>query len=150
MGDLAEQTGLALRILKGAARDEGWRKKLETKHGGATPDAAQAAELVKKHAATQELVAEEDNQTASVIGEIVPSELDALLQRHRMEWAAPRAMSAEAVRMRNTDPTKSFERAKLAKITAETLKLVQDGERKAHGIDAGDVPPGSVVVIERA
>ncbi|MNN40803.1 hypothetical protein D3C76_1883940 [compost metagenome] len=52
--------------------------------------------------------------------------------------------------MRETDPIKAMERAKLGKILAETLKLTQDGERKAYGIDVGELPAGQVVVIERA
>lgn len=72
-----------------------------------------------------------------------------IVERHRKEWSAPRGLSAEALRLRDTDPFKSFERAKLAKITAETLKMIQDGERQALGLDTKDNPKGHVVVIER-
>lgn len=73
--------------------------------------------------------------------EIVASVID----RHRREWSAARALSIEAVRERN------FDKAKLAKITAETIGIIQHGERKAYGIeDAGSAPQKpTVVVVER-
>lgn len=67
-----------------------------------------------------------------------------VLERHRKEWGIPRGLVNEAVKARD------FNKAKLAKITSETLKLIQDGERKAWGIDSG--PDGATkvqVVIER-
>lgn len=52
----------------------------------------------------------------------------AVIQRHREEWAEHKKHIDEA--LANGD----FEAAKLAKITAETLKIRQEGERKAWGI----------------
>lgn len=48
--------------------------------------------------------------------------------RHKAEWERHKAIMDEA--LQNAD----FDRAKLAKITAETLKIRQDGERRAWGI----------------
>lgn len=67
-----------------------------------------------------------------------------VIGRHRKEWNVPRALVQEAVAARD------FGKAKLAKITSEALKIIQDGERKAWGIDNG--PDGATpvtVVIER-
>lgn len=64
-----------------------------------------------------------------------------VIERHRDEWRIVRGLSAEAVQGRD------FEKAKLAKITGETLKLLQDGERKAWGLDVGENAPP--VVIDR-
>ncbi|HEX7641986.1 MAG TPA: hypothetical protein VF472_07190 [Burkholderiaceae bacterium] len=67
-----------------------------------------------------------------------------ILKRHRTEWVAPRNQIYKA--LKSTD----IEQAKLAKITAETLKLIQDGERKAWGLDTGEMEQGQVrIVIER-
>lgn len=153
MARLAEQTGIAKRTLSAAARTQGWSKKLATKDGGVTADATAVAthfeRVAEQRAAAPTPV--EPNPVAETISEPLPSEINELLNRHRREWLAPRAMSSEALKIRDSDPVKAFERAKLAKITAETLKLVQDGERKAFGLDVGvDVPKGHVVVIERA
>ena len=52
----------------------------------------------------------------------------AVINRHREEWTRHQAIIDEAI------ASNDFERAKLAKITAETLKIRQEGERKAWGI----------------
>jgi hypothetical protein len=44
-------------------------------------------------------------------------------------------MVKEVIDTRNTDPSGAFSKAKLAKTAAETLKIKQDGERKAWGLD---------------
>ena len=46
----------------------------------------------------------------------------------------PRAMGRQQRRMDDALSEGSFDKAKLAKITAETIKIRQDGERKAWGI----------------
>lgn len=149
----AEKTGMGKSTLERRANAEGWKKCFgRLKPGEMTAEAHKAADMFNRllDEYGPEVTAEERALVASeVVHEIAVDIRGAMLDRHRLEWAAPRAMSAEAVRMRDTNPDKSFERAKLAKITAETLKIVQDGERKAHGIDAGDLPPGAVVVIDR-
>lgn len=75
-----------------------------------------------------------------------------VLTRHRREWAAPRKVAYEALQQAGKgDVAGAFERAKLAKITAETLTLVQVGECRAFGLNhdarAGDGQ--TVVVVER-
>ena len=52
-----------------------------------------------------------------------------VVQRHRDEWKQQEDLAKEAV------ANKDFELAKLAKITAETIKIRQEGERKAWGLD---------------
>lgn len=68
-----------------------------------------------------------------------------VLDRHRKEWGAPRKLIYEAVQKRD------FELAKLAKITSETLQIVQVGECRAFGLDhaARGGTGGTVVVVER-
>lgn len=67
-----------------------------------------------------------------------------VLDRHRKEWAAPRKIAYEAIQRSD------FERAKLAKISAETLTLIQAGECRAYGIKPDDKGDGrTVVVVER-
>lgn len=64
-------------------------------------------------------------------------------KRHRDEWSAARALSYGAMK------SKDFEAAKLAKISAETLKIIQEGERKAWGLDPAGTAPPVTVVVER-
>ena len=68
-----------------------------------------------------------------------------VLDRHRKEWSAPRKIAYEAVQKGD------FERAKLAKITAETLTLIQSGECRAFGInhETRAADGQTVVVVER-
>lgn len=75
----------------------------------------------------------------------------AVLDRHRKEWSAPRKLAYDAIQKANTDPVAAFERAKLAKITAETLQIVQIGECRAFGLNeaARSADGGTVITIER-
>lgn len=58
-----------------------------------------------------------------------------VIARHRKEWQQVVGLRQEALKDREKDPDTSFNRAKLAKITAEMTKIQQDGERKAWGMD---------------
>ena len=64
-------------------------------------------------------------------------ETAAVVRRHRQEWVQVAKLRQEALERRVRDPKESFERAKLAKITAEMTALQQAGERKAWGLDDG-------------
>lgn len=55
--------------------------------------------------------------------------------RHRQEWRIVTGLRAEALKDRLVDPKKSFEKLKIAKITAELTQIQQNGERKAWGLD---------------
>jgi predicted transcriptional regulator len=77
---------------------------------------------------------------AKVAGVVAVDVTQRVLARHRDEWKVPRGLLGEAVKARD------FEKAKLARIVADTLTLVQQGERTAHGIKAGDI--GTVVEID--
>lgn len=65
-----------------------------------------------------------------------------LLVRHRREWQLSRVLMAEAVRDRSTD------KAKMAKVIAETTSITQKGERLAWGLDT-DACSKVQVIIER-
>jgi hypothetical protein len=63
-----------------------------------------------------------------------------VLARHRQEWKQVATLRQEALRDRAGNPGQSFERAKLAKITAEMTSIQQAGERKAWGLDDISIP----------
>ncbi|PTD95833.1 helix-turn-helix domain-containing protein [Pseudothauera lacus] len=68
----------------------------------------------------------------------------AILERHRREVDGPRKIVYQALQ------SGDVEKAKLAKVIADSLKTVQDLERKAWGLDAVVAPRGEhVIVIER-
>lgn len=59
----------------------------------------------------------------------------AVIARHKQEWENHQRLIDEAL------AREDFNAAKLAKITAETIRIRQDGERKAWGIVDTDVRP---------
>jgi hypothetical protein len=65
-----------------------------------------------------------------------------VVQRHRDEWEEHKHIVDTAI------GTKDFESAKLAKITAETLKIRQEAERKAWAIDAQVAPVTNIPVSQ--
>lgn len=67
-----------------------------------------------------------------------------LLARHRREWNAVRKLTYAAIE------TGDLTDARMAKTTAEAVKTVQDGERKAWGLDSGDERPAKVIVERRS
>lgn len=151
IGGVAEKTGISKTTLAGFASRDKWRKgpkclpPMEAEAQAVADRIGQKLEDLGPEASAEQRMAAVEEEVKDVATDMRAQ----LLDRHRREWAAPRAMSAEAVQMRKTKPDEAFNRAKLAKITAETLKIVQDGERKAWGLDVGELPAGAVVVIER-
>lgn len=106
--------------------------------GGNELSPKKASSTAERKAAVQPSTEEVQQAAVAMRAEII--------ERHRKEWSVSRGLVGEAVKQRD------FDRAKLAKITSETLKIIQEGERKAWGLDAVD--PGAeagktVVVIER-
>lgn len=103
--------------------------------------------------------ADEKSASNPVVVEAIPSEVQAsepsagavnaavevragVLDRHRREWNLPRNRLYAALQENN------FDKMKQAKISAEALTLIQNGERKSWGLD-GDptlvvqiIPPG--------
>lgn len=59
---------------------------------------------------------------------------EALRERHRREWDATQTLLEQAL------ADHDMETAKLAKLVAETLKIRQEGERRAWGLDARTAP----------
>lgn len=57
-----------------------------------------------------------------------------LLERHRKEWNAARGVLYAS--LEQAKRARGFMTARFAKITAETTRLIQEGEAKAWGLDA--------------
>lgn len=145
MTNVAEALGVPVAILRGRLKDNPDintkpLRTMDTKATEIATRAHQAANLAAAELAGPDLptVAQAAERTAVTVAVDVTSKV---LERHRREWEVPRGLLGEAVKARD------FEKAKLAKITAETLSLVQSGERIAHGIKSGDIP--QAIEIER-
>lgn len=151
---VAAEVGVAVYWVRRWRREAGWKKAIR-----ALPDlSARAGQLADNFktkmsdlgkplddaSASREVSADVSNDFAVDVRAQV-------LDRHRKEWAAPRQIAYQAIKESATDVAKGFERAKLAKITSETLTLIQGGECRAYGINhdarAGDGQ--TVVVVER-
>lgn len=66
----------------------------------------------------------------------------AVIMRHKAEWEQHQQLIRQAVE------SGDFDAAKLAKITAETIKIRQEGERKAWGItDKGETELSGGIAI---
>lgn len=92
-------------------------------------------------------VAGEDERqaiTAQLREDAAVSQRAQLLDRHRQELNGPRKLLYEAMTKRDA------ELVKLAKGAAETLRILQESERRAWGLDPAAVDKPSVVVIERS
>lgn len=159
---LAEITGIHKRTLVIAKRDGGWKKHLSTKTGQSTPEALAAAAMFESgeitaperpapSAATVEaskpvISPEEEKASAEAFMSPLPDERDELITRHKRELLFNRQLILEATKIRDTNPMRAFEKAKMAKLTGEAMKIVHDQERKLFGLDDRD----KTVVIERA
>ncbi|EAO1133600.1 hypothetical protein EX011_21790 [Salmonella enterica] len=134
--DIAEETGISLPTLKRYCSAEKWRK-------------ARMSDVDRLQESYKEKLPEdptaEDRQAAkdAVVAEQVVEERKRLLEKHKKELEYPRKLAYQAIQ------NNSFDTAKLAKITSETLRNVQEQERKAWGIDKTETANNITVVIER-
>ncbi|MFX1684900.1 hypothetical protein [Paraburkholderia sp. A1RO-5L] len=63
-----------------------------------------------------------------------------LVRQHRKEWGAVRSLAYASIKSRD------MEAARHVKVVAESLKIVQDGERRAWGLDTDEKKPPTVQV----
>lgn len=69
-----------------------------------------------------------------------------LRRRHQQEWLGPRTLAYQAMKLGQKGRVdEAFILAKLAKISAETLTIVQAGEGRAHGMKPTE-GEGAIVV----
>lgn len=96
-----------------------------------------------------EITTEQQQKVAEQTAEDTAVELRAaLINKHRQEWSAVRNLLYKG--MKQAAEAKGFEASKFAKISAETMKIMHDAERRSWGIDSG--PDGQTkvqVIIER-
>ncbi|ECN9265177.1 hypothetical protein ACLMYS_003833 [Salmonella enterica] len=134
--DIAEETGMSLMTMKRYSASQGWRKAPVTDFG-------KLAVSYEKQLPANPTEADHAKAAEAIANEQVIVERKRVLERHRKEVDLSRKLAYEAVQKND------FETAKLAKITSETLRNLQDLERKAWGIDHGGSENNITVVIER-
>lgn len=151
---VAQQMGLPMKLLRRWMTEDAEAGKPWLKAQRRMPDlAGRAMEAADALGATiaetgQELTTPAD--TAAVAREAADRFAVDLrgqvIDRHRREWAGPRKIAYKAMREAETDTEKAFSTGRVAKIMAETLTLVQAGERQAHGIKAGDIDMPAFII----
>lgn len=144
--ELAEATGMDRAVLAAQKNHEGWRKKVKE---GMTEEAEAATKrFAEWKALVAKMTANPPVDNSIELATTNPGDpLAVLLENHRKEWMAARALAREAFNLRNTNPGEAFNRAKLSKIMAEQMEIVQKGERRAWGIEDKDAGGGSVVIV---
>ncbi|EFO7976651.1 hypothetical protein HO291_003507 [Salmonella enterica] len=136
MREIAEETGISLITLKRYSAAEGWAK---ARMNDFDRLALEYDQKLPVNPTPEQRVAAAD----ALVMEQVIEERKRVLERHRKEIDLPRKLAYQAVQSNN------FETAKLAKISSETLRNLQDMERKAWGIDRQETGNNITVVIER-
>lgn len=143
--EIARQVGCAPRTLQDWAKDGGWKRCTMPMSNRAHMIADQFQ--VELEAIGPDPTPEQKEVIANVIIEKdATGQRAEVLSRHRKEWNTLRGMLYRAIN--EGMKAKGFEAAKFAKISAENLTLIQNGERKAWGMDKGG-DDDNVVVIDR-
>lgn len=139
--ELAARFGVSHQAIQKRAKAEGWG------------DGRDVGEVVRRKVAEKVagVVAGANPQKVAAAIDAAADETAALVRRHRQEWVQVAALRQEALAARQENQKEAFDRAKLAKITAEMTAIQQAGERKAWGLDtaqaqAGTLPPKIEVV----
>lgn len=135
---LGAKHGISHQAIQARAKKEGW-------HDGQDTAEAVARRVADKVAGV--VVGCNPQKRAEAI-DAAASKVALVVERHQREWDRIGQLQDEALADRHEDPEGAFARAKLAKISAETLAIKQTGERKAHGLDKEDNTP--TIVIERS
>lgn len=129
--DLARRYGLSRTAIQKRIRVEGWMQDVSR-----TIDRLTEAKVAG-------VVAGCNPQKKAEALDAAAERKAAVIMRHKAEWDRHYVIMDEALE------NKDFNAAKLAKITAETLKIRQDGERRAWGIqDKSESGPAAPVRAE--
>lgn len=113
---LAKAYGLSRKAIQNHIRKEGWTQDISN-----TLDRLTEAKVAG-------IVAGCDSKKKAEALDRAADAKAAVIRRHQSEWDEHMRLMREALE------TKDFDVAKLAKITAETLKIRQEAERRAWGI----------------
>lgn len=130
MGELSRKHGVDKAAISRKAKKEAWL--------------ADLSEVVNKRAEAKVngLVNAVDPKKKAEAVDRAADAKAAVIMRHKEEWEQHQQLIRQAVE------SGDFDAAKLAKITAETIKIRQEGERKAWGItDKGETELSGGIAI---
>ncbi len=115
--ELAARYGVSHQAIQKHAKAEGWG------------DGQDLTEVIRRKVAERvaRVVATENPKKKAEAIEAAAAKVASVVERHQSEWEDHRA--------RFGSTTADFDEGKMAKINAEMLKIRQEGERRAHGLD---------------
>lgn len=113
---LAKQHGVSRTAIQKHIRAEGW-----------TQDISETLDRLTQAKVAGVVAGCNPQKKAEALERAAGAKAD-VIRRHQLEWSEHKELIRQALADQN------FEAAKLAKITAETLKIRQEGERKAWGL----------------
>ncbi|WP_293000048.1 hypothetical protein [Nevskia sp.] len=158
--DVAKKFGTSKQAVAKQIKSKGWAKKPTLSQIAQRAHvAADAKPLIEKRISEEKAAKDAARAAAEVVGKVVGEVVDSdqvvadnikrivdaatkaaeeqavdaraeVIARHRKEWDDHKLLLTAAIENSN------FDKAKLAKITAETTMIRQTGERKAWGLDA--------------
>jgi len=122
---LAKEYDVSHQAIIKHAKAEGWG------------DGSDVEEVIRRKVAEKVagVVAAENKEKKAEAIDAEAEKRAAVVSRHRKEWEQVVMLRQEAVSARGTFGP-AFEKARLAKVTAEMTKIQQEGERKAWGLDS--------------
>jgi hypothetical protein len=128
--ELASKYGVSHQAIQKRAKAEGWS------------DGTDVAEVIRRKVAEKvaRVVASSNPQKRAESIDAAAEKSASVVRMHQAEWDDHRARFGSV--------PDDFESGKLAKISAEMLRIRQDGERKAWGLDEASAQP--TIVIERS
>jgi hypothetical protein len=128
--ELASKYGVSHQAIQKRAKAEGWS------------DGTDVAEVIRRKVAEKvaRVVASSNPQKRAESIDAAAEKSASVVRMHQAEWEDHRARFGSV--------PEDFESGKLAKISAEMLRIRQDGERKAWGLDEASAQP--TIVIERS
>lgn len=170
--DIAKDLGISRQSVRERAGKDGWQRRLdlqavaEKAHAQAdskftyspvdSPEqaplpVADAAEFVRRAPILPSSLPQVPpgvpiEQAQAAVEKAAVDQRSEVLTKHRKEILHVRQLAYDSIaemRKPSGDPDRAFHKGRHAKVIAETMKLVQDAERKAWGLDAEPPKPGA-------
>lgn len=150
--DIGKILGTSKQSVYRKATADGWQKRIS--NAEAADRAYQVADGIKKTTNAGDLAAfgsdrydavtaNRESVTNVAVEDVVARRAE-VLARHRGEINAVRKLVYDAIKGAGDG-----EKAKTAKAAAEAMRIVQECERKSHGLDREDKQQPPVVIIDR-
>jgi len=176
--EIAEQLGVTRQCVRQRSVKDKWQKRLDmgvieakahavadskvtenSREGGsqALPVYMTPEKLTDRPAHNRELPVIPEGSSPEQAGQIAEdaavAKRAAVIERQRVEWNHVRKLTYDAIRLAGKKG--ALESARYAKTVSEAMKLVQEGERRAWGMETeggnggGKTPPAATIIVHQ-